>query len=401
MTLRVDLGIRGYDIHLGAGVRSRVGPVTADLTAAARALVVTQDPVAHHWLAPVRASLEHAGLETHVLVIPDGEAHKDVETLASVWDECARIGLGRKDVVVALGGGVVGDLAGFAAATWNRGIDLVQVPTTLLAMVDSSIGGKTGIDLPTGKNLVGAIHQPVAVVTDPDMLSTLPARVLREGFGEVVKHALMADQALFKRLRADGHDLLTPGRDLTALVRANAAIKAAIVSDDEREHGRRAHLNLGHTFAHVLEVVVGLGSWWHGEAVASGLLVALALGEHLGHHGRDLRRRTAALLADLQLPTAAPVLDRADVFEVMARDKKSDGRIRWVVLEGIGKPMLVTPTRDEIDAAIGAVEDPGFVWPPPPPDDEARGGPGDEAGGPRGDEAAATSTDEQNGNDHG
>lgn len=372
-TVRVDLGTRGYDIHIGSGVRSRVGAVAADLTAATKALVVTQQPVAAHWLDGVVSSLDVAGLEVHTVVVPDGEAHKDVTTLATVWDECARVGIGRKDVVVALGGGVVGDLAGFAAATWNRGITLVQVPSTLLAMVDASIGGKTGIDLPTGKNLVGAIHQPVAVIADPDLLTTLPPRVLREGFGEVVKHALLADPGLFRKLVRSGADLLTPGRDLTALVRANAAIKAAVVAEDEREHGRRAHLNLGHTYAHVLEVVVGLGTWWHGEAVAAGLLVALAMGEQLGHHGRDLRRTTTALLGELGLPTAAPVLDRDAVFEVMARDKKADDRIRWVVLEGIGKPMLVTPSRDQIDAAIAAVEDPGFTWPPPVGPDEPDG----------------------------
>ena len=370
-TVRVDLGTRGYDIHIGAGVRSRVGAVTADLTAATKALVVTQQPVADHWLASVETSLDLAGLQVHTVVIPDGEAHKDVATLARVWDECARVGIGRKDVVVALGGGVVGDLAGFAAATWNRGVDLVQVPSTLLAMVDSSIGGKTGIDLPTGKNLVGAIHQPVAVITDPQLLSTLPPRVLREGFGEVVKHALLADPAMFRRLVRGGEELLAPGRDLTELVRANAAIKAAVVGDDEREHGRRAHLNLGHTYAHVLEVVVGLGRWWHGEAVATGLLVSLAMGEQLGHHGPDLRRTTTTLLARLGLPTAAPVLDRSEVFEVMARDKKADNRIRWVVLEGVGKPMLVTPSHDQIDAAIETVEDPDFRWPPPDEPDTA------------------------------
>ncbi|HKJ57056.1 MAG TPA: 3-dehydroquinate synthase [Nitriliruptoraceae bacterium] len=364
MTVRVELGDRGYDVHVGVGVRSRVGPVTADTTRAQRALVVTQQPVADHWLDDVVASIDDAGLDTATLVIPDGEAHKDVATLAMVWEECARRQLRRRDVIVALGGGVVGDLAGFAAATYNRGIDVVQVPSTLLAMVDSSIGGKTGIDLPGGKNLVGAIHQPTAVVADTDMLATLPARVLREGFGEVVKHALLADRKMFKRLVAAGPELVAPGRDLSTLVMANAAIKAAVVSEDEREHGRRAHLNLGHTYAHVLEVLTGLGSWWHGEAVAVGLLVSLALGEELGHHGRDLRATTTRLLADIGLPTTAPVLDRDALFEVMARDKKSDGRIRWVVLDRIGTPTLITPDPAAIEAAIARVEDPNCSWPP-------------------------------------
>ncbi len=364
MTVRVELGDRAYDVHVGPGMRSRVGAVTADATVAQQVLVVTQQPVADRWLDDVVHSLDDAGLETGTLVIPDGEVNKDIDTLTMVWDECARRQLGRRDAVVALGGGVVGDLAGFAAATYNRGIDVVQVPSTLLAMVDSSIGGKTGIDLPTGKNLVGAIHQPVAVVTDTDMLTTLPPRVLREGFGEIVKHALLADRKQFKRLVDAGPRLVDPGRDLADLVRANVAIKAAVVSEDEREDGRRAHLNLGHTYAHVLEVLTGLGSWWHGEAVAVGLLVSLALGEQLGHHGSELRATTRRLLADIGLPTSAPVLDRDDLFEVMARDKKSDGRIRWVVLNGVGKPMLITPGRAAIEAAIATVEDPDCAWPP-------------------------------------
>lgn len=363
MTVRVEWGARGYDVHIAEGVRGRVGPIVANETAAKRALVVTQQPIADHWVNPIVASLDGAGLTTAVHVIPDGEANKNVATLSSVWDECARHTIGRHDVIVALGGGVVGDLAGFAAATYNRGVALVQVPSTLLAMVDSSIGGKTGIDLPSGKNLVGSIHQPVAVVTDTQLLTTLPPRVLREGFGEVVKHALLADRAMFRALVDAGADLLDPDRDLTELVAANVAIKAGVVSEDEREQGRRAHLNLGHTYAHVLEVVDGLGSWWHGEAVAVGLVVALALGERLGHHDARLRRTTMTLLAALGLPTAAPVLDRDQLFEVMARDKKSDGRIRWVVLDGIAKPTLVTPTRDDIEAAIAMVEDPDMVRP--------------------------------------
>lgn len=364
MTLRVDVPGHAHEVHVGSGVLSRVGPVTARETRALQALVVTQQPVADHWLDPVVSSLEGAGLDATVLVVPDGEVHKDVRTLELVWEECARIGLKRRDAVVALGGGVVGDLVGFAAATWNRGVPLVQVPTTLLAQVDSSIGGKTGIDLPFGKNLVGAIHQPVAVITDTDTLATLPRRVLREGFGEVVKHALLSDTGLLESLREQGAGLLDREQSLNDLVSRNVAIKAAVVAADERERGGRAHLNLGHTYAHVLEVLVGYGTWWHGEAVGVGILVALALGERMGLHGPRLRRDTAALLAELGLPTASPVLDLEQVHEVMARDKKSDGRVRFVVLEGLGAPTIVKPSREDIEAAIHAVADPGLQWPP-------------------------------------
>lgn len=365
MKVHVELGHRGYDVHVGAGIRSRVGPVTAATTDAVRALVVTQQPVAEHWLDDVVTSIDDAGIDCHAELIADGEGHKDVTTLDQVWRACARQGLSRRDVVVALGGGVVGDLAGFAAATYNRGIPVVQVPSTVLAQVDAAVGGKTGIDLATGKNLVGAIHQPAAVIADTDMLATLSPRVRREGFGEIVKHALVADPGMFDDLVAQGGAWVRRDRDLDELVAANVAIKAAVVADDEREHGRRAHLNFGHTYAHVLEVLVGLGHWWHGEAVATGLLVALAMGEARGLHGPRVREATTALLGELGLPTAAPRLPRGKVMDVMRRDKKADGRIRWVVLEDIGEPTIITPSFDEIDAAIALVERDDYDWPPP------------------------------------
>lgn len=366
MTIHVDIPGHGYDIHVGAGVLSRVGPVTADVTRALQTLVVTQQPIADHWLEPVVSSLDAAGFDVTVEVVPDGEQSKDVETLSQVWAACAREGLQRRDAIVALGGGVVGDLAGLAAATYNRGIDLVQVPTTLLAQVDASIGGKTGIDLPSGKNLVGAIHQPVVVVSDTDTLATLSPRVLREGFGEVVKHALLADAGLFDELTRTASSLLEPGHDLSGLVATNAAIKAKVVSEDEREKGRRIHLNLGHTYAHALEAITGYETWLHGEAVAVGLLVALALGERLGLHGPKLRRDTMVILEQLGLPTAAPVLDKDKVHAIMARDKKADGRVRVVVLERLGSATVVKPSREDLDAAIAMVEDAAVVWPRPP-----------------------------------
>lgn len=365
MKVHVDLGSRGHDVHVGPGVRTRVGPLTADHTTALRALVVTQAPVAEHWLDDVVASLERAGLEVDTCTIADGEEHKDVTTLAQVWAACASIGLRRRDAIVALGGGVVGDLAGLAAATYNRGVALVHVPTTLLAQVDSSIGGKTGIDLEAGKNLVGAIHQPAVVVSDTETLTTLPDRVLREGFGEIVKHALLGDRELFDRLCDHPAALLDADADLADLVARNVAIKAAVVVADEHEQGERAHLNLGHTLGHALEVLVGYGTWWHGEAVAAGLLVALALGERLGLHGPEVRQDTTEVLGQLGLPTAVPPLELDAVHEVMSRDKKSDGDLRFVVLEEVGRPTIVKPDREDVDAAIAAVTDDAMQWPPP------------------------------------
>lgn len=365
MKIHVDLGQRGHDVHVGPGLRSRVGPLTADRTAALRALVVTQPPVAEHWLDDVVASLQQAGLEVATCTIGDGEEHKDVATLAQVWAACASTGLRRRDTIIALGGGVVGDLAGLAAATYNRGVALVHVPTTLLAQVDSSLGGKTGIDLEAGKNLVGAVHQPAVVVSDTETLGTLPPRVLREGFGEIVKHALIGDRELFDLLCDHPAALLDADADLADLVARNVAIKVAVVVADEHENGVRAHLNLGHTFGHALETLVGYGTWWHGEAVAAGLLVALALGERIGLHGPGIRQDTTEVLAQLGLPTAVPPLELDAVHDVMSRDKKSDGHLRFVVLEEVGRPTIVKPDREQVDAAIATVTDDELQWPPP------------------------------------
>ncbi len=361
--VRVEVPGAPYDVHVGPGRRHDVGTITASTTRARTTAVVTQAPVAAHWLDDVVAALAGAGLAVEVVVVPDGEAAKDPATLARLWDDFAGIGLERRDVVVALGGGVVGDLAGFAAATFNRGIDVVQVPTTLLSQVDASIGGKTGIDLGAGKNLVGAIHQPAAVVSDTDVLATLPRRVLVEGFGEVVKHALLADPVLFAELEGDAGQVVDHVAGRGDLVARNAAIKARFVAADAHEHGVRAHLNLGHTYAHALESLTGYATWWHGEAVAVGTLVALALGEVLGHHDEDLRARTTRLLGTLGLPVAAPELDRDAIAAVMARDKKADAGMRYVVLDGLGSPRVVTPTRAQVDAAIDRVERPDA---PPP-----------------------------------
>lgn len=356
----VDIPGAPYGVYVGPGARHDLATMVAATTRAERVLLVTQPPVADHWGDRVVGSLEAAGLDVAMARVPDGERAKSPAVLADLWDRCAAVGLQRRDAVVALGGGVVGDLAGFVGATWNRGIPVVQVPTTLLSMVDSSVGGKTGIDLPSGKNLVGAIHQPAVVVTDTDILATLPDRVLREGFGEVVKHALIADPELFGRLEAAGAATIDDVVGRPDLVRRNVAIKASFVVADSHERGVRAHLNFGHTYAHALEALTGYTSWRHGEAVAVGTLVALALGEELGRHGPDLRRRTAALLGALGLPTAAPRLEPDDVLAVMARDKKADGGLRYVVLDDLGAPTVVSPSADQVVAAVAhvAIADP-------------------------------------------
>ncbi len=344
-----------YPVVVGRGVLERLEDHLEVPPAARNALVVTQAPVveAGH-VALVEAALRRAGLDVHREVVDDGEAAKQVEVLAGLWRAAAGVPMSRADVVVAVGGGVVGDLAGFLAATYNRGIAVVQVPTTLLAQVDAAIGGKTGINLAEGKNLVGAFHQPSAVVADVDVLASLPTRPFVEGLGEVVKYGLIRDPRILELLEARPDDVLARDPELlTELVARSAAVKAAVVAGDEREAGDRAHLNLGHTFGHAVESLTGYHDVLHGEAVAIGTVVALRLGLRLARTPTELVARAEAVLGRLGLPMRPPPLDRERVWEVMGRDKKAgpDG-VRFVVLDGLAAPVVVTPDRADVDAAI-------------------------------------------------
>jgi 3-dehydroquinate synthase len=322
---------------------------------AATALVVSQEPiVAAGHLDVVETALRDAGLRVVRHLVRDGEVAKDPTTLAELWQLCAEVPLTRGDLVVAVGGGVVGDLAGFLAATWNRGVAVLQVPTTLLAQVDAAIGGKTGINLGAGKNLVGAFHQPVAVACAVDTLATLSPRVRTEGLGEVVKYGLIADPAILDLLEADPDAAIAGDPDLLRdLVVRSAQVKARVVAADEREGGVRAHLNLGHTYGHAVESLTGYHEVLHGEAVAIGTVVALRLGARLGRTPADVVTRGEALLDRLGLPTRGPRLDRDQVWQVIARDKKAtrDG-VRWVVLDGLAQPAVVTPDRADVDAVL-------------------------------------------------
>jgi 3-dehydroquinate synthase len=356
--IEVGLGERAYQIVVGEGVIDDLGAQTPLPLHARRALVVTQEPlVAHGYAGRVEAALGAAGLEVRQHVVVDGEQAKGIEALADLWDVCAHWPLGRDDVIFALGGGVVGDLAGFAAATWMRGVALVQVPTTLLAMVDAAIGGKTGINLAQGKNLVGAFHQPLAVVADPTVLVTLPPRLRVEGAAEIVKAGLLADALLLERIERDPEGVRTGAPELMrALVLRSAAIKAGIVATDEREGSVRAHLNLGHTYAHVLETLAGYGSYLHGEAVSVGLIVALEVGHELGVTDAELVERTRRVLEALGLPTTVPVLERRAVHATMARDKKARGGVRFVLLEGVGAPVVRQVEPDLLDRVLDRLE---------------------------------------------
>jgi 3-dehydroquinate synthase len=337
--LDVRLGKRGYPILVGPGLLGDRS-LLAEHAGAGRLLVVTDDVVGPLWMPRLEQGL--AGRSFEVCVLPGGEAQKTLGNVAVIIDAMVAARLNRDGMVLALGGGVIGDVAGFAAASYQRGIAIAQLPTTLLAQVDSSVGGKTGVNHPGGKNLIGAFHQPSAVLADTDTLSTLPDRQLRAGLTEIVKAALVADAAFFAWLEQSLPRLLA--RDSAALAEAilrACAIKAAIVAEDEREHGRRALLNLGHTFGHAIETGAGYGAVLHGEAVAAGLVLAAEFSARLGRLPGADARRLRELLAAAGLPVDPPRLGAARMLELMAMDKKvKAGAIRLVLLDGIGRAAL-------------------------------------------------------------
>jgi 3-dehydroquinate synthase len=346
---------RSYAIVVGQGVIDSLGSALTAL-AARRAIVVADEAIAATHAARAIASLGRAGVETTLLVVPAGEASKSAAEAARLWNEFALLAVDRRTHVVAVGGGVVGDLTGFVAATFARGLPLWQVPTTLVAQVDSAIGGKTGINLDTGKNLVGAFWQPRGVVADIDTLATLPNREFTSGLAEVLKYGVILDAALFAWLEANAPAIRR--RDPAALlhiVERSAALKAHVVERDEHEtSGLRAILNYGHTFAHAFETAAGYGTLLHGEAVAIGMAAAARLAAALGRVGPDVIGRQDALLTALGLPVAAtdlswtpPAAD--ELITIMGRDKKTvDGRLRFVLPTRIGHVELV----DDIDAAL-------------------------------------------------
>jgi 3-dehydroquinate synthase len=349
-SLSVALGSRSYPIHIGAGL---IG--SADLYApylgGGSAAIVTNAVVAPLYLKKVRQALEAGGASVLDIIIADGEQAKSWQGVEQVVDALVDARLGRDGLVLALGGGVVGDLAGFAAAIYQRGVPFVQVPTTLLAQVDSSVGGKTAINHARGKNMIGAFHQPSAVISDVATLDTLPERELRSGIAEVIKHGLALDAAFVEWLEKYIEKLLA--RDRAALVHAvrrSCELKARIVGEDERESGARALLNFGHTFGHAIEAGTGYGAWLHGEAIAAGMVMAAELSSVMGHLKRNEVSRLRDLLKRAGLPVAGPALAPGKLMELMALDKKAaKGRTRFVVLEGIGRAAL---RADVDDAAV-------------------------------------------------
>ena len=341
-TLTVALGERSYPIHIGEGILARCGELLPPLPSR-RAIVVTNPIVAPLHLEALRAALSTARISNEVIVVPDGETHKDWATLYEVHTRLLELGAERSTTLIALGGGVIGDLAGFAAATYQRGIPLIQVPTTLLAQVDSSVGGKTAVNHPLGKNMIGAFHQPRAVISDTATLSTLPDREYIAGIAEVIKCGAIRDLALFEWLEANMDRLLA--REPEAVVHAvlqSCRIKAEIVAADERETGERALLNFGHTFGHAIEAATGYGSWLHGEAVAAGMVLAATLSERIAGLPAAHAERLRALIGRAGgLPTRPPSLAIDRWLDLMAHDKKTQHRTaRFVLLTALGAAVV-------------------------------------------------------------
>jgi len=341
LTLNVDLKGRGYPIVIGAGLLGDANLILPYLTSG-RAVIVTNEAVAALYLEHFEGNLREAGIDVLTISLPDGERYKTWETLNSIFDAMLAERCDRLTTVIALGGGVIGDMAGFAAATYQRGVPYIQVPTTLLAQVDSSVGGKTAINHPLGKNMIGAFYQPRLVLSDLSTLSTLPRRELSAGLAEVVKHGAIMDADFFTWLEENMERLMA--RDLDALgyaVERSCNCKADIVAADEREVGRRALLNFGHTFGHAIEAGLGFGTWLHGEAVAAGMLLAADLSVRQGDLSEIEASRLAGVLKRAGLPIRPPALGAQRYLELMGYDKKvQDGKLRLVLLRSIGEAYL-------------------------------------------------------------
>ncbi|NJD30847.1 MAG: 3-dehydroquinate synthase [Gammaproteobacteria bacterium] len=335
----IDLGARSYPILIGPGLIGDPA-VLGDAIGARDLLVVTNEVVGPLYLDRLLEAL--AGKRVRSVLLPDGEQHKTLDVANRVFDALVHGRMNRDACVVALGGGVVGDIAGFAAACYQRGVDFVQVPTTLLAQVDSSVGGKTGVNHPGGKNLIGAFHQPRAVVSDTATLKTLATRELRAGLAEVIKYGLIADAGFLAWLESNLASLLALDPEAIAhAIRRSCEIKAEIVAEDEREHGRRALLNLGHTFGHAIETAAGYGEWLHGEAVGVGMLLAADLSRRLGWLDDGDVARVRDLLRRAGLPGAAPAIGAPRALDLMGMDKKVlAGRIRLVLLKRLGEGVV-------------------------------------------------------------
>ena len=352
-TLHVELGERSYPIYIGQGLLDRPECFLSHL-AGRKVAIVTNATIAPLYLERLLRTLGDRQISS--IVLPDGEAHKNWETLQLIFDGLLQDRHDRKTTLIALGGGVIGDMGGFAAACYQRGVDFIQVPTTLLSQVDSSVGGKTGINHPLGKNMIGAFYQPKAVVIDTDSLASLPARELSAGLAEVIKYGLICDEPFLGWLEAHVESLLALDQAaLTEAIERSCAAKAQVVGSDERESGLRAILNLGHTFGHAIETHQGYGVWLHGEAVSAGMVMALQMSLLLGWLTAAQRDRAIRLLVKARLPVVPPAdMQPADFERLMAVDKKVlDGQLRLVLLSDLGQAVVTADfARDILEQTL-------------------------------------------------
>jgi len=353
-SLSVSLADRSYPIHIGPGVISQTDLLLPHLTSA-KVVIVSNTTVAPLYADALSEMLRDAGLESSRVLLPDGEQFKNWETLNSVFDFLLETHCDRTTTLIALGGGVVGDITGFAASCYQRGVPFIQLPTTLLAQVDSSVGGKTAINHPRGKNMIGAFYQPALVLADTDVLSTLPDRELRAGLAEVIKYGLIRDLSFLEWLEENLEKLLERQPDALAFAIARSCQnKAEVVSADEREKGERALLNLGHTFGHAIEAGMGYGVWLHGEAIAAGTMMAAELSSRLGWLDIDDLERVEDLFRRAGLPTVGPAMGTTKYLELMQHDKKvQNGKMNLVLLETIGHAVTAnTASAADISEAI-------------------------------------------------
>jgi shikimate kinase / 3-dehydroquinate synthase len=353
--LQVDLGERSYPIAIGQSLLSNSELIGRHIVGS-RAAIVTNTTVGPLYLDQLTKTLEAAGKKVTPIVLPDGEEEKNWANLMRIFDVLLAEKCDRKTTLIALGGGVIGDMTGFAASTYMRGVPFIQVPTTLLAQVDSSVGGKTGINHPLGKNMIGAFYQPQSVIADTTTLNTLPAEELSAGLAEVIKHGAIIDAPFFDWIEANISKLVA--KDAQALayaIQRSCEIKADVVRQDEKETGLRAILNFGHTFGHAIEAGLGYGKWLHGEAVGCGMVMAADLSQRMGFISETEKIRITALVNAAGLPTVAPDLGNERWLELMQVDKKNEGgQIKFILIKPLGTPIIITVPNETLLATLNA-----------------------------------------------
>jgi 3-dehydroquinate synthase len=341
--LAIDLGERSYEILIGLGLRKQVGEFLKAVFRPSRVVIITHPSINSTYGEEVIANCLDQGWTTDIIEVPEGEVSKSLGQVEKLYDRLLELNCDRQSVLIALGGGVIGDLVGFVAATYQRGINFIQVPTTLLSQVDSSVGGKTGVNHPKGKNMIGAFYQPRLVVTDLQTLKTLPIKEYRAGLAEIVKYGVISDASFFEFLEKNYKDILNLNQDcLSYIIENSCAIKAKVVEKDERETRHRMILNFGHTLGHAIESLTGYSRFVHGEAVAIGMVRAAELSHSMGKCSKEVPRRLEALLKNLGLPVEMPELDPAAVIESLYHDKKTmDNKIKFILVKEIGSIEIV------------------------------------------------------------